>query len=155
MARGVNKAIILGNLGRDPEVRYTTNGTAVCNLAVATSEQWKDRQSGQQQEHTEWHRVVLWARTAEVAGQYLQKGSKVYIEGQLRTRKWQDQSGNDRYSTEIVARDLQMLGGGNGSQGGSQGAANAEQPDKSPDFGGAPADFDDGIPFMRLDPRLY
>jgi len=148
-SRGVNKVILVGNLGRDPEVRYTGGGTAVANLAVATSESWKDKQTGEKKERTEWHRVVLWARLAEIAGQYLTKGSKVYVEGQLQTRKWQDQNGQDRYSTEIVGRDLQMLDTRGGGQGGGQ-----QQPEAA-NGGGAPTDFDDDIPFMRLDGRLY
>ena len=115
--RGINKVIILGNLGNDPETRYMPNGNAVTNVSLATSESWKDKQSGQMQERTEWHRVVFFNRLAEIAGEYLRKGSKVYIEGSLRTRKWQDQSGNDRYTTEIVASDMQMLDG-RGEQGG-------------------------------------
>lgn len=110
---GVNKVIILGNLGQDPEIKHTQSGTAVCNMSIATSESWKDKNTGQKQERTEWHRVVLWDKLAEIAGEYLRKGSKVYIEGQLQTRKWQDQSGADRYSTEIVVKGfngtLQML----------------------------------------------
>ncbi len=109
MARGVNKVIIIGNLGNDPEQKAMPNGNAVVNITVATSESWKDKQTGQQQERTEWHRVVFFNRLAEIAGQYLSKGSKVYLEGSLRTRKWQDQSGNDRYTTEIVASEMQML----------------------------------------------
>ncbi|MCS2610281.1 single-stranded DNA-binding protein [Halomonas dongshanensis] len=126
MARGINKVILIGNLGQDPEVRFTPSGTAVANLNLATSDTWMDRQSGQRQERTEWHRIVLFNKTAEIAQQYLKKGSKVYIEGRLQTRKWQDQNGQDRYSTEIVANDMQMLdarggdfqGGGAGPQGG-------------------------------------
>ena len=109
MARGVNKVIIIGNLGNDPEQKAMPNGNAVVNITVATSESWKDKQTGQKQERTEWHRVVFFNRLAEIAGQYLSKGSKVYLEGSLRTRKWQDQSGNDRYTTEIVASEMQML----------------------------------------------
>lgn len=109
MARGINKVILIGNLGQDPEVRFTPSGTAVANLNLATSDTWMDRQSGQRQERTEWHRVVLFNKTAEIAQQYLKKGSKVYIEGRLQTRKWQDQNGQERYSTEIVANDMQML----------------------------------------------
>lgn len=109
MARGVNKVILIGNLGAEPEVRYTAGGTAVANIRVATSESWKDKQSGEQQERTEWHRVVFFKRLAEIAGEYLHKGSKVYVEGSLRTRKWQGQDGQDRYSTEIVGREMQML----------------------------------------------
>ena len=110
MARGVNKVILVGNLGADPETRYTASGSAVTNIRIATSESWKDKQTGENQERTEWHRVVFFSRLAEIAGEYLRKGSQVYIEGALRTRKWQDQSGQDRYSTEIVANEMQMLG---------------------------------------------
>ncbi len=109
MARGVNKVILVGNCGQDPETKYMPSGGAVTNISVATSESWKDKQTGQQQERTEWHRVAFFNRLAEIAGEYLRKGSKVYIEGSLRTRKWQDQSGQDRYSTEIVASEMQML----------------------------------------------
>ncbi|BBB27756.1 single-stranded DNA-binding protein [Amphritea japonica] len=109
MARGVNKVILIGNLGNDPETKYMPSGNAVTNITVATSESWKDKQTGQQQERTEWHRVVFFNRLAEIAGEYLRKGSKVYLEGSLRTRKWQDQQGQDRYTTEIVASEMQML----------------------------------------------
>ena len=109
MARGINKVILIGNLGADPETRYTPSGSAVTNIRVATSESWKDKQTGEHQERTEWHQVVIWNRLGEVAGEYLRKGSKVYIEGSLRTRKWQGQDGQDRYTTEIVASDMQML----------------------------------------------
>lgn len=109
MARGVNKVILVGNLGNDPEVRYTPGGGAIANITVATSDSWKDKNTGQKQERTEWHRVVFFNRLAEVAGEYLRKGSKVYVEGSLRTRKWQDQSGQDRYTTEIVGSEMQML----------------------------------------------
>ena len=109
MARGVNKVILVGNLGNDPEQKSMPNGNAVTSITVATSESWKDKQTGQQQERTEWHRVIFFNRLAEIAGQYLTKGSKVYIEGSLRTRKWQDQGGQDRYTTEIVASEMQML----------------------------------------------
>jgi len=109
MSRGINKVILIGNLGTDPEVRHTQGGNAVCNLSVATSETWRDKTSGEMKKATEWHQVVLFGRTGEVAGEYLQKGSKVYIEGQLRTRKWQDASGQDRYATEIIGREMQML----------------------------------------------
>lgn len=118
MARGVNKVILIGNLGNDPETKYMPSGNAVTNITVATSESWKDKQTGQQQERTEWHRVVFFNRLAEIAGEYLRKGSKVYLEGSLRTRKWQDQSGQDRYTTEIVASEMQMLDGR--SEGGYQ-----------------------------------
>ena len=114
----VNKVILLGNLGRDPETRYTANGDAVTNLNIATSEQWKDK-SGEKQERTEWHRVVLFGRQAEVANEYLKKGRSVYVEGSLRTRKWQDKEGQDRYTTEIIATEMQMLGGREGMGGGA------------------------------------
>lgn len=114
MARGINKAILIGNLGRDPETRYTKDGSAVCNFSIATSESWKDRQTGEQQERTEWHNIVCFARLGEIAGEYLRKGSKVYIEGRLQTRKWQDKDGHDRYTTEIVANEMQMLDGRTG-----------------------------------------
>ena len=116
MARGINKVILVGNLGKDPEQKSMPNGNAVTNITVATSESWKDKQTGQQQERTEWHRIVFFNGLAEVAGQYLNKGSKVYIEGALRTRKWQDQTGNDRYTTEIVASEMQMLDSRGGAQ---------------------------------------
>lgn len=109
MSRGINKVIIVGNLGNDPEVKYMPSGGAVTNISVATSDSWKDKNTGQQQERTEWHRIVFFNRLAEIAGEYLRKGSKVYIEGKLQTRKWQDQSGQDRYTTEIVANEMQML----------------------------------------------
>ena len=117
-SKGVNKVIIVGKLGQDPEMKYMPNGNAVCNISVATSESWKD-QSGQKQEKTEWHRIVIFRKLAEIAGEYLRKGSQVYLEGKLQTRKWQDQSGQDRYTTEIVADNMQMLGG-NQSQGQQQ-----------------------------------
>jgi len=109
MARGINKVILIGNLGADPEVRYTAGNNAVCNFNLATSESWKDKQTGEPQEKTEWHRVVLFNRLGEIAGEYLKKGSKVYIEGRIQTRKWQGQDGQDRYTTEIVANEMQML----------------------------------------------
>lgn len=126
MARGINKVILIGNLGQDPEVRFTPSGTAVANLNLATTDTWTDRQSGQRQERTEWHRIVMFNKLAEISQQYLKKGSKLYIEGRLQTRKWQDQNGQDRYSTEIVANDMQMLdgrgdGGQSGGYGGQQG----------------------------------
>ena len=111
MARGVNRVILIGNLGKDPEVRYMPSGGAVANVTLATSETWKDKQTGQPQERTEWHNVVFFNRLAEIAGEYLRKGSKVYIEGSLRTRKWQDKNGQDRYTTEIIANEMQMLDG--------------------------------------------
>ena len=118
MARGINKVILVGNLGADPETRAMPSGTTVANLRIATSESWRDKQSGEQQERTEWHRVVLFGRLGEIAAEYLKKGSQVYIEGSLRTRKWQDKSGTERYSTEIVGNDMQMLGGRGGGGGG-------------------------------------
>jgi single-strand DNA-binding protein len=121
MARGVNKVILIGNLGADPETRAMPSGTTVANLRIATSESWRDKQTGEQQERTEWHRVALFGRLAEVAGEYLRKGSKVYIEGSLRTRKWQDKEGKDRYSTEIVGNDMQMLDARGGGAGGAAG----------------------------------
>src|SRR5580698_706551 len=126
MARGINKVILIGHLGQDPEVRALPSGSSIANLRIATTESWKDKQSGEFKEQTEWHTVVLFGRTAEVAAEYLKKGSQVFIEGRLRTRKWQDKTGNDRYSTEIVGNDMQMLGGrgqggGGGGEGGRQG----------------------------------
>lgn len=171
MARGINKVILVGNLGRDPEVRYTAQGAAVANLRIATAEQWKDKQTGERQERTEWHSVVCFGRLGEIAGQYLKKGRQVYIEGRLQTRKWQDRDGNDRYTTEVVANDMQMLGGGGGGGGDSfgddHGAGSGSGGGSDPGYGGgfgggggggagrqsssgpAPAedDFDDDIPF--------
>ncbi|MCF6217145.1 MAG: single-stranded DNA-binding protein [Gammaproteobacteria bacterium] len=118
MARGVNKVILVGNLGKDPEVRYMPSGGAVANVTIATSESWKDKQTGEQRERTEWHNVVFYNRLAEIVGEYLKKGSQAYIEGSLRTRKWQDKSGQDRYSTEIIASEMQMLGSRGGGTGG-------------------------------------
>lgn len=153
MARGVNKVILIGNLGADPEVRYSAAGSAVTNARLATTDQWRDRQSGEQQERTEWHRVVFFGRLAEVAGEYLKKGSKVFVEGRLQTRKWQGQDGQDRYTTEIVVNDMQMLDGrgdmgGSSSGGGS--SASHEAASATPDESQATApvdDFDDDIPF--------
>lgn len=151
MARGINKVILVGNLGQDPETRYMPSGKPVTNIRIATTEGWTDRQSGDKQERTEWHAVVLFEKLAEIASEYLRKGSQVYIEGSLRTRKWQDKEGKDRYTTEIVARDMQMLGGrgqgGGGESGGGAGrpAASERAPETS-----TPADdsgFDDDIPF--------
>ncbi|UUM30900.1 single-stranded DNA-binding protein [Vibrio japonicus] len=175
-SRGVNKVIIMGNLGQDPEVKYTANGSAVANITVATSETWRDKASGEQREKTEWHRVVLFGKTAEIAGEYLRKGSQVYLEGQLQTRKWQDQSGQDRYTTEVVvqwpAGQMQLLGGraqgGAPAMGGqpqqqqggwgqpqqpAQQQYNAPQQQKQapqqsqPQYNEPPMDFDDDIPF--------
>ena len=152
MARGVNKAIIVGTLGQDPEIKYTANGGAVVNVSVATNESWKDKQTGETQERTEWHRIVMFGKLAEIASQYLNKGSQAYFEGRIQTRKWQDQSGNDRYSTEIVANEMQMLGGRGGSGGGapsqSQGQPQGQSQPKQAATETAPMDdgFDD-IPF--------
>ncbi len=150
MARGINKVILVGNLGKDPEVRYMPNGNAVANITLATSESWKDKQTGETQEKTEWHRVVLFRRLGEIAGEYLKKGSQVYIEGKLQTRKWQDNAGNDRYTTEIVANEMQMLGsrGAGGSAGFSSSDAPATQtPAAAPAVAEAGGEFDDDIPF--------
>ena len=149
MARGINKVIIVGNLGQDPETRYMPSGAAVTNFTVATNESWKDKQTGEQKERTEWHRVAMFNRLAEIAAEYLRKGSQVYIEGKLRTRKWQGQDGQDRYTTEIIADEMQMLGGRGGGGGGSFGGGSGGQkggggnapPQPGPD------DFDDDIPF--------
>ncbi|WP_406665818.1 single-stranded DNA-binding protein [Gallaecimonas sp. GXIMD1310] len=128
-SRGINKVIIVGNLGQDPEVRYMPNGNAVANFTVATSETWKDKQTGEQKEQTEWHRIVMYRRLAEIAGEYLRKGAKVYLEGRLQTRKWQGQDGQDRYTTEIVVNDMQMLDSrsGGGQQGGGFGGGQSNQ----------------------------
>jgi len=157
MARGINKVILIGNLGADPEVRYTASGSAVANIRLATAESWRDKQSGEQQERTEWHRVVMFGRLGEIAGEYLRKGSQVYIEGRLQTRKWEDREGNERYTTEIVANEMQMLGGrGGGSASfdeGGQGAgraapaAGAAATAQSGGGGVADSGFDDDIPF--------
>uniref|UniRef100_UPI00404A54C3 single-stranded DNA-binding protein n=1 Tax=Gallaecimonas sp. GXIMD4217 TaxID=3131927 RepID=UPI00404A54C3 len=135
-SRGVNKVIIVGNLGQDPEVRYMPNGNAVANFTVATSESWKDKQTGEQKEQTEWHRIVMYRRLAEIAGEYLRKGSKVYIEGRLQTRKWQGQDGQDRYTTEIVANEMQMLDSRSGGQGGGQGGFQPKPAQQQGGFGG-------------------
>ena len=146
MAKGVNKVILIGNLGKDPEIRYTPNGVAVANLTLATSEAWKDKQSGENVERTEWHRIVMFQRLAEIAGEYLRKGAKIFIEGRLQTRKWQDKNtGQDRYTTEIVADNMQMLD----SKGGHTTEATHEKPASSPAPETAPSldNFDDDIPF--------
>lgn len=147
---GVNKVILLGHLGRDPEMRYMPDGTAVANLAIATSESYKDR-DGNKQERTEWHRISLYARTAEVAGEYLRKGSQVFIEGRLRTRKWTDKDGQDRYTTEIIGDRMQLLGGRRNSDGEPSGAMSDHQGAPAGGGGSSPApaeDFDDDIPFI-------
>ncbi len=156
MARGINKVILIGNLGADPETRHTAGGSAVTNLSVATSEGWRDRQSGEMQEKTEWHRVVMFSKLAEIAGEYLRKGSKIYVEGRLQTRKWQDRDGNDRWTTEIVANDMQMLdsrgggepledrGGGYGSDQDRSDQGGFDQDRSGPSGGG---NIEDDIPF--------
>jgi len=143
MARGINKVIVVGNLGQDPDTRYMPSGSAVTNITVATNESWKDKQTGEQKDRTEWHKVAMFGRLAEVAAEYLRKGSQVYIEGKLRTRKWQDKQGNDRYTTEIVADEMQMLGG----RGGGGAPMSNEGPPPSPPPQGSSDDFDDDIPF--------
>lgn len=149
MARGVNKVILIGNLGKDPEVRYTPSGLAVANITLATSESWKDKTSGEMQERTEWHRIVFYQRLAEIAGEYLRKGSKVFVEGRLQTRKWQDKTtGQDKYTTEIIADNMQMLD----SKGGSGNDASYERPAATAATASAEAapaldSFDDDIPF--------
>jgi single-strand DNA-binding protein len=157
MARGVNKVILVGNLGKDPETRYMPSGSAVTNLTLATSESWKDKQSGEAQERTEWHKIAMFGRLAEIAAEYLRKGSQIYIEGKLRTRKWQDKEGKDRYTTEIVADEMQMLGGKGGGAGAGAGASMGAAAGSSGGAGGGgraavndsgpPGDFDDDIPF--------
>jgi len=149
MARGVNKVILVGNLGADPETRYMPSGGAVTNIRIATSESWKDKTSGEQQERTEWHNVVFFGRLAEIAAEYLRKGRQVYVEGSLRTRKWEGKDGGERYTTEIVASEMQMLGGRAGGSGGF------DSPPAQPRQGGQESaaqssptdDFDDDIPF--------
>jgi single-strand DNA-binding protein len=155
----VNKVILIGNLGKDPETRYLPSGDAVTNITLATTESWKDKKSGDKQEHTEWHRVSFFGRLAEVAGEYLKKGSPVYVEGRIRTRKWQDKEGQDRYTTEVVADRMQLLGGrgaGGSGEGGGGGGSTAREPAAAGGAGGkAPAkksggsfdDMDDDIPF--------
>jgi len=145
MARGINKVILVGNLGADPETRYTPSGSAVTNIRLATSESWKDKQTGEQQERTEWHRVVFFDRLAEIAAEYLRKGSQVYVEGSIQTRKWQDQSGQDRYTTEIKARDMTMLGGRAGA-GAPAGGDYQSRPKAQQPAAAEPA-LDDDIPF--------
>lgn len=159
MARGVNKVILLGNLGADPETRYTASGSAVTNIRLATTDSWRDRQSGERQERTEWHRVVFFSRLAEVAAEYLRKGSQCYIEGRIQTRKWQGQDGQDRYTTEIVASEMQMLGSRGGGGGGAAPRSRGDESGSAWPAGGStsappaaprsgpPDDFDDDIPF--------
>lgn len=162
MARGINKVILVGNLGADPDTRYMPSGKAVTNIRVATSESWKDKQTGDMQERTEWHSIVMYDKLGEIAAEYLRKGSQVYIEGKIRTRKWQDKEGKDRYTTEVIADQMQMLGGRGGGGGASsepreprsasrQAPASEERPDRAAapvdEAGGAGGEFDDDIPF--------
>src|SRR6185369_7083576 len=154
MARGINKVILVGNLGADPETRYMPSGKPVTNIRIATSEGWTDKQSGDKQERTEWHSVVLFEKLAEISAEYLRKGSQVYIEGSLRTRKWQDKEGRDRFTTEVIANDMQMIGGRGGGGGGGGGSgsggyeARERAPAHEPASSGASAEgFDDDIPF--------
>lgn len=147
MARGINKVILIGNLGQDPETRAMPSGGTVTNFTLATNESWKDKQTGEQKDRTEWHKVAMFNRLAEIAAEYLRKGSQVYIEGKLRTRKWQDRDGNDRYTTEVIADEMQMLGGRGGSGGSASygeggGSQRGGQPSAPPSD-----DFDDDIPF--------
>ena len=151
MARGVNKVILVGNLGKDPEMRYAASGSAVANITLATSESWKDKQTGEQQERTEWHRVTFFGRLAEIVGEYLKKGSQVYVEGKIRTDKYQDkESGQDRYSTSVIANEMQMLGArGDGGGGSSMASSDFDQSAPAPreKQSTPPDDFDDDIPF--------
>jgi len=149
MSRGVNKVILIGNLGQDPDTKYMPSGSAVTNLRVATTEVFKDRETGQQQERTEWHSVAMFGRLAEIAGEYLRKGSQVYIEGRLRTRKWQDKQGQDRYSTEVVADQMQMLGsrGGAGASASAESGAPQKPAAKARGAAEPAAELDDDIPF--------
>jgi single-strand DNA-binding protein len=159
MARGVNKVILVGTLGADPETRSMPSGMTVTNIRIATNESWKDKASGAQQERTEWHSIALFGRLGEIAAEYLRKGSQVFVEGKLRTRKWQDKQGNDRYTTEIIGDNMQMLGGksgggggGGGMSGGERGGGSSAPPREEYDQSQAPAgggkeDFDDDIPF--------
>jgi single-strand DNA-binding protein len=164
MARGINKVILVGNLGADPDTRYMPSGKAVTNIRLATSESWKDKQTGDMQERTEWHSIVMYDKLGEIAAEYLRKGSQVYIEGKIRTRKWQDKEGKDRYTTEVIADQMQMLGGRGGGGGGAssepreprsasrQAPASDERSDRSTANvdeagGGGGGEFDDDIPF--------
>ena len=166
MARGVNKVILVGNLGKDPEIRYSPNGGAVANITIATSESWKDKVSGEKQEKTEWHRVVFFGRLAEIAGEYLKKGAQIYVEGRLQTRKWQDKEGKDRYTTDIIVGEMQMLSSKSGGSGNfapqgdnevvdsgassapASSAPAAKKPAAAPaKSGGGFDNFDDDIPF--------
>jgi single-strand DNA-binding protein len=153
MARGVNKVILIGHLGQDPQQRAMPSGKAVVNLRLATTDQWRDKQTGENKEATEWHNVVMFDRLAEIAAEYLRKGSQIYVEGRIRTRKWQDKEGQDRYTTEIVANEMQMLGGrGQSGAGAGAGATQDRAPQRQPEkaqseAAGVAESFDDDIPF--------
>ena len=147
MAGSVNKVILVGNLGKDPEIRHTQDGRKIANFSVATSESWRDKNSGEKRERTEWHAVVIFGALADVVERYVAKGSKVYIEGSLQTRKWQDKQGNDRYTTEIVANEMQMLGGRGGGMGGESGESAGGGGSREPLPSSTEGDFDDDIPF--------
>ncbi|MGD2074173.1 MAG: single-stranded DNA-binding protein [Gammaproteobacteria bacterium] len=147
MARGVNKVMLIGHLGKDPEVRYMPSGNAVCNVTLATTDSWKDKQTGEAKERTEWHNLVFYGRLAEIAGEYLRKGSQAYVEGRLQTRKWQDKNGNDRYTTEIIVNDMQMLGGRGGGGSADYNAAPATTAPSRAPAAGDTDEFDDDIPF--------
>jgi single-strand DNA-binding protein len=157
MARGINKVIIVGNLGNDPETRYTAGGTAITTLSIATSESWTDKQSGEKQERTEWHRVKIFGKLAEIAGEYLKKGRQVYIEGSLRTEKYTDKAGVEKYSTDIIASEMQMLGGNDGKPNGErQDSAPRQQRQAAPAREASFADVDgDDIPFNVFRRRAY
>jgi single-strand DNA-binding protein len=152
MARGINKVILIGNLGKDPETRYTPAGLAITNITLATTDSWKDKQTGERQDKTEWHRIAMFGKLAEISAEYLRKGSQVYIEGRIQTRKWQDQQGQDKYSTEIVANDMQMLGGRAGAGAPAMGEdsrsrAPAQAPTQASEPAVADVTLDDDIPF--------
>src|SRR5687768_156386 len=149
MARGINKVILVGNLGQDPETRYMPSGKAVTNLRLATSDSWKDKQTGEQREQTEWHSVVMYDRLAEIAAEYLRKGSQIYVEGRLKTRKWEDKEGKDRYTTEIIANEMEMLGSRGGARAGAdpRGEPRAAPTQERAAQPAAAREFDDAIPF--------
>lgn len=150
----INKVTLIGNLGSDPELKYMPSGSAVANVSIATSETWKDKETGEKKERTEWHRLVFFSRLAEIVGEYCRKGSTIYVEGKLQTRKWQDKDGNDRYTTEIVAKEMKMLGSGSGSgstrETGAQASAEGGQPSEQ-----AATGFTDDIPFAPLSGKIY
>ncbi len=147
MARGINKVIIVGNLGQDPDTRYSPSGAAVTNFTVATNESWKDKETGEQKDRTEWHKITMFGRLAEVSAEYLRKGSQVYIEGKLRTEKWKDKDGNERYTTKIIADEMQMLGGRGGGGAPMQDSGASQGAPPSPPPQGSSDEFDDDIPF--------